>query len=68
MIDSNGNQILPAYKVELAKRYGVGYSTFIKWIELHPQLKDEFLKLKSQKVSVIPPSLVKLIYDLLGEP
>ncbi|MEJ7821513.1 MAG: DUF4248 domain-containing protein [Chitinophagaceae bacterium] len=49
-------------KTQLAKQYKVHYSTFIKWLQLIPDLN------LSTKQRSLTPKQVQLIYNHLGEP
>lgn len=51
-----------ATKTELAKKYGVHYSTFMKWLKKIPELK------LNSKQRVLTPKQVELIVQHLGEP
>ncbi len=49
-------------KTQLAKQYKVHYSTFVKWLQMIPDLNLT----KGQRL--LTPKQVELIYKHLGEP
>ncbi len=55
-------KVTTSNKTELAKRYSVSYSTFIKLLKEVPGLNLH------PKLRTLTPKQVALIYDHLGEP
>ena len=46
----------------LAKQYGIHITTLKKWLKNYPEIKLD------RKMRLLPPKLVQLIFDRLGEP
>jgi len=59
----NQQLIMKTYsKIQLARKYGVSYNTFKKWLMAIPEIKIDSTK------RLLTPKDVEIIYKYLGKP